>query len=194
MKNKVIKKLVINASALAMFCIIGMFSFAFGENVKVSLQLLFVFIIGLVDILDVYDCLEITTCYLLLGLFLPVYAGFNVGVTPTFGYVIGFIFASVWIKIINILMAKKLKINKYVSGIVSCLLGLLFTYIVGTIFFSAYLNFEGGFWNLLLVTVIPYIPFDIIKIIIACVVSFRINKVFVHLQDSKKEIKSDEEE
>jgi len=176
MRNKVIKKLVINAIILAMFCVLGMFSFSFGENIKVSLQLLFIFIIGLLDILDIFDCLEITIGYLLLGLILPIYAGFNVGITPTFGYVIGFVIASAIIKIINNLLNKKIN-KKWITCLISCFIGLIIVYIIGTVFLSLYLNFEEGFWKLILLTVIPYLPFDIIKIVIAYIIALRLNTI-----------------
>ena len=49
MDNKVlsIKRMTRNAVYLAILCVIGMFSLPLGDNIKVSLQLLVVFIIGL---------------------------------------------------------------------------------------------------------------------------------------------------
>ena len=91
MKNtNTIKRLTKNAIMLAMLCVIGMFSLPLGDNIKVSLQLLMVFIIGL-TVSTFYDGIIITGLYLLIGLFIPVYAGFNAGVTPTFGFVISFV-------------------------------------------------------------------------------------------------------
>ena len=91
MKNtNAIKRLTKNAIMLAMLCVIGMFSLPLGDNIKVSLQLLMVFIIGL-TITTFYDGIIITGLYLLLGLVAPVYAGFSIGVTPTFGFVISFV-------------------------------------------------------------------------------------------------------
>lgn len=176
MRNKVIKKLVINAIILSMFCALGMFSFSFGENIKVSLQLLFIFIIGLLDILDIFDCLEITIGYLLIGLVLPIYAGFNVGITQTFGYVISFVIVSAIIKIINNLLNKKIN-KKWVTCFISCFIGLIIVYMIGTLFMSIYLSFEDGFWKLILITVLPYLPFDIIKMVIAYIITLKLNNI-----------------
>ena len=91
MKNtSTIKRITKNAIMLAMLCVIGMFSIPLGDNIKVSLQLLMVFIIGL-TVSTFYDGIIITGLYLLIGLFIPVYAGFNAGITPTFGFVISFV-------------------------------------------------------------------------------------------------------
>ena len=91
MKNtNTIKRITKNAIMLAMLCVIGMFSIPLGDNIKVSLQLLMVFIIGL-TVSTFYDGIIITGLYLLIGLFAPVYAGFNAGITPTFGFVISFV-------------------------------------------------------------------------------------------------------
>ena len=101
MKNKLIRRIATDGILVAMFCVIGMFSIPFGDSVKVSLQLLFVFVIGLANFTDYLDCLAITIAYLVIGLVLPVYAGFNTGISPTFGYVISFVFPSCLITILN---------------------------------------------------------------------------------------------
>ena len=148
---------------LALFCIVGMFSIPLGDNIKVSLQLLIVFIICL-TMESVIDCLIITSLYLLLGLFLPFYAGFSVGITPTFGYVISFVVISPIVFFLN----KIPKLYAPVRMFIACLTGLLVCYAIGTLFMMLYLK-----WNLvttLAVSVLPYIPFDIAKIVIAILV------------------------
>lgn len=177
MKNKLIKKIVTDGILVAMFCVIGMFSIPFGDNVKVSLQLLFVFIIGLASFTDIIDCFAITISYLLIGLVLPVYAGFNMGISPTFGYVISFVFASALIKWLYKVFVDKLKMNAYVGSSIACLISLVFVYIVGSIFFCIYLSWSKGLWNMLMLTVIPYLPFDILKIAMAILLTSRLNKV-----------------
>ena len=177
MKNKLIRRIATDGILVAMFCVIGMFSIPFGDSVKVSLQLLFVFVIGLANFTDYLDCLEITIAYLVIGLVLPVYAGFNTGISPTFGYVISFVFASCLIKLLNDVFEKKIKMNKYASATIVCLIVLLFVYIVGSVFFCIYLSWSKGLWNMLMLTVIPYLPFDILKIAMAILLTSRLNKV-----------------
>lgn len=148
---------------LALLCIIGMFSLPLGDNVKVSLQLLMVFIIALTSI-SVFDAIIVTGLYLLLGLFMPIYAGFRAGITPTFGFVISFVVIVVPIYFLN-----KLKIkNQFVRMGIACFVGLILCYLIGTLFLGFYLHLDIR--KALLVAVVPYIPFDIAKIIIATLV------------------------
>ena len=162
-KNNAIRRISLNAIMLALFCIVGMFSIPLGDNIKVSLQILMVFIICL-TMGSIIDCLIITSLYLLLGLFLPFYAGFSFGVTPTFGYVISFVVISPIVFFLN----KIPKLYAPVRMFIACFVGLLVCYTIGTLFMMLYLK-----WNLattLAVSVLPYIPFDIAKIVIAILV------------------------
>ena len=155
-----VRRMCKNAIMLAILCIVGMISIPLGANIKVSFQLLIVFIICLTAE-SFTDCLMVTSLYLLLGLFLPIYAGFNVGISPTFGYVISFVVISPIIYFIN----KIRKINSTLRMVIACLSGLLVCYLIGTIFMMLYLSWD--FVPTLLISVVPYLPFDIAKIIIA---------------------------
>ena len=104
-KISTVQRLTKNAILLALMCVIGMFSLPLSDNIKVSLQLLMVFIIGL-SASSFIDSVVVTALYLLLGLFLPIYAGFNAGISPTFGFVISFPIICVPLYFLN-----KLKIN-----------------------------------------------------------------------------------
>ena len=170
MKNlSLVQRITKNAIYLAMLCAIGMFSIPLGDNVKVSLQLLMVFIIGL-TVNSLVDSLIITGLYLLLGLFLPIYAGFNAGITPTFGYVISFVLICVPLFFIN-----KLKIKNHLLRMgLACFISLLICYTVGTIFLMLYLNLSIE--KALLFSVVPYLPFDFAKIVIAVLVVSILNR------------------
>ena len=162
-KNQLIKRISKNAIYLAILCVIGMFALPLGDNIKVSLQLLMVFIIGL-TISSFVDGLIITGLYVLLGLFLPIYAGFKAGISPTFGFVISFP-----IIIIPLYFLNKLKINnQFIRMGLACFIALLICYIMGTIFMMIYINISIE--KALLLAVVPYLPFDIFKIIIATLV------------------------
>ena len=164
MDNKhIIRRITKNALLLAMMCVLGMLSIPLGANIKVSLQLLMVFIICLISE-SVIDCLVITSLYLLIGLFLPIYAGFNAGLSPTFGYVISFVVISPVIYFLNKLPIK----NDGIRMSIACLSGLIVCYFIGTLFMVFYLELSLG--KTLLISVIPYIPFDLAKILIAVMV------------------------
>lgn len=159
-----VRQITRDAIYLAILCVIGMLAIPLGDNIKVSLQLLIVFIICLtVD--TVWDSLIITSLYLGLGLFLPIYAGFLCGVTPTFGYVISFVVASPLIFFIN----KIKNIHPILRMTLACVAGLLLCYVIGTLFMMLYLEMDLG--KTLLISVVSYIPFDIGKIVIAVLVT-----------------------
>ena len=162
-KANTIRRITKNAIMLAMLCIIGMFSIPLGDNIKVSLQLLMVFIIGLtVDAF--YDGIIITGLYLLLGLVAPIYAGFHVGITPTFGFVISFVVIAPLLYFLNKLPIK----NQFVRMSVACVIALVVCYAIGSLFLALYLNLN--IQKALLIAVVPYVPFDIAKIVIAVLV------------------------
>ena len=158
-----VKRITKNAIYLALLCVIGMFAVPLGDNIKVSLQLLIVFIIGLTATSFV-DTIIITGLYLGLGMFLPIYAGFNAGITPTFGYVISFVVISLPLYFLNKLPIK----NDFLRIGLACFVSLIIVYIIGTLFLMLYLNLSIE--KALLFSVVPYIPFDIAKIIVATLV------------------------
>ena len=170
MKNtNTITRLTKNAIMLAMLCVIGMFSLPLGDNIKVSLQLLMVFIIGL-TITTFYDGIIITGLYLLLGLVAPIYAGFSVGVTPTFGFVISFVVITPIIYFLNKLPIK----NQFLRMSIACIVALIICYLIGALFLALYLHLD--IQKALLIAVVPYVPFDIAKIVIAVLVVSILNK------------------
>ena len=170
-KTNTIRRITKNAIMLAMLCIIGMFSIPLGDNIKVSLQLLMVFIIGL-TVTTFYDGIIITGLYLLLGLFAPIYAGFSAGVTPTFGFVISFVVIAPLLYFLNKLPIK----NQFVRMAIACVISLIVCYFIGSLFLALYLHLD--IQKALLIAVVPYVPFDIAKIVIAVLVVSILNKRF----------------
>ena len=158
-----VKRITRDAILLALMCVMGMFSLPMGENIKVSLQFLILLVIfGIVD--DIYDRVLIPGLYLLIGLVVPIYAGFMAGITPTFGFVLSFIVSAIPFHFIY----KYVKLNFYFRFVLASLAALLVVYIGGSIFMMYYLQFDLG--KTLLIAVVPYIPFDIAKIVVATLV------------------------
>lgn len=113
--------------------------------------------------------------YLLIGLVgLPVFQGFKGGAPvllgPTGGYIIGYIFAAVITGAIVFIDKKKFFLYPIamVAGCVVC-------YAFGTAWY-VYMN-HTPILSALGMCVIPYIPGDIVKIALACALSFKLNKV-----------------
>ena len=106
--------------------------------------------------------------YLLLGLVgLPVFSGFTSGpgklFGPTGGYLIGFIFLALIQG-----FAMKYFDRKLIPTIIGMLIGMAVCYIFGTVWLAKLmsLSFKEG----LFMGVIPYLPGDAVKIIIAVIV------------------------
>ena len=180
-RNNLVKRICKNGVLLALMCIVGMFSIPLGANIKVSLQLLMVFLICLISESFV-DCLIITSLYLFLGLVLPFYAGFNAGISPTFGFVVSFVVIPPAIYFMN----KIPKLYPPLRMFIACFTGLLICYAIGTIFMMLYLKWD--FVPTLTVSVVPYIPFDIAKIVIAILVVLLLpDNIKKHHVDDKKQ-------
>lgn len=111
--------------------------------------------------------------YLLLGLVgLPVFSGFEGGVGKlaghTGGYLIGFIFMAV-ISGLFVKMKEDEVILNRVLGIAGMILGTLVAYAFGTAWFCY--STGTGLSAALALCVIPFIPGDLVKIIVAAVVA-----------------------
>lgn len=168
--NTLTKRITLDALLLAFMCIIGMFSIPLGDNVKVSLQFLAVIIIfALLD--KLIDKLLVIGLYTVIGLFLPVYAGFSAGITPTFGFIIGFIISAFVFHLIYLIKRISETAKFYLASSIS----LIVTYISGSIFLAWFLSFD--YLPSLSISVLPYIPFDIIKIIVASFIVKRLSVI-----------------
>lgn len=117
--------------------------------------------------------------YLLLGLVgLPVFAGFTGGpgalVTPSGGYLIGFLFSALVMWAVERSFGRKLP----VLG-VSMVLGLLVCYAFGTAWFMVVYPMGGeavGLWTALTWCVFPYAGFDALKIALALGLSAQLRR------------------
>jgi len=112
--------------------------------------------------------------YLFIGLIgLPVFSGFSGGFTklfgPTGGYLIGFIFMA---------FISGIFIDKFSSKIYMCFLGMILGTIATYIFGTAWLAYQANltFNASLTVGVLPFIPGDIAKMVIASLIGPQIKK------------------
>ena len=105
--------------------------------------------------------------YLVLGLVLPVYAGGTSGIGvllgPTGGYLIGFIPAAA---VAGIAMRR----SGLRYAVVPALLGLIPLYALGAGWLAWQLDIES-FWAVLTAGVIPFVPFDVVKALLAAAVA-----------------------
>lgn len=163
-KSKTLEIVLVGLAA-ALMCIAGPLSIPIPFSpVPISFTNLAIYIAAFM--LEWKLCGLSTVVYLLLGTVgLPVFSGFTGGLSklagPTGGYLIGFIFMAL---ICGFFCHKFDKIYMYVLGMI---LGLAVAYIFGTIWFM--IQQGTGLIPSLTMCVIPYLPGDAAKIVIATI-------------------------
>ena len=149
------------ALAISFMCILSPISVNIGP-VPITLSLFILFIISLY--FTKLESTFIVLIYIILGLAgLPVFSGYSSGVGVLFGLTGGYI----WSYLITSLFISHLsKLNEgFWYKFLICFFGLLICYTFGTIQYC-FLT-KNNFYHGLMVCVLPFLIFDIIKIIIA---------------------------
>lgn len=165
------RDLIITALFTSLTAMGGIISIPLGP-VPITLQSFFVVLSGLILGGKLGALSQIT--YVILGLIgLPVFSGGTGGLTsvvsPTFGFLIGYIVAAY-------VIGKLTEKNKSLSKIIySVILGSLVIYIMGVPYFyfifTNYLGKSINFYSAFKYACIPFIPGDIIKAIIAIILA-----------------------
>jgi len=172
-KNKT-KFITSCALMAAVLCILGPLSIAIGP-VPVSLA---TFVIYLTVILLGFKGATVSVAiYLLLGMIgLPVFSGYSGGLTklagPTGGYLIGYIFVA----IIGGIVVDKFN-TRIVPVIIGLLVGTAVLYVFGTAWFIILMQCDLAY--ALSVCVVPFIPVDICKIIIAVLLGKQVKSALI---------------
>lgn len=165
-----VKEITFTALMAAVCCILGPLSIPIGA-IPISLSVLSVYLcvfalgtkFGTVSVL----------IYLLLGAVgLPVFSGFQGGIAklagPTGGYIIGFVFQAFVTGIFLDIASRSEGIRKYVIQIIGMVIGLAVCYTFGTIWFMV--STSTPLAASLSTCVIPFLPFDALKIAIGAIV------------------------
>lgn len=170
MTNKKIKQLVVDAMFIALLVVSSFISIPINQ-IPYTLQTLVVFIILLT--LPLKDSILIFVIYLIMGLIgLPVFSGFTSGITPTLGFIIGFIILPIIYKILNIIIKIK---HQNILNIINLFICLLILNVIGTIFYMFIMNLD--FLSSLLICVVPFILIDVIKILASILITNRIKPI-----------------
>lgn len=165
------------ALLLALLIVSAQFSIPIGP-VAISLQTLIVLIIGL--ILPTKQAVLTTSLYLIVGLIgLPVFTQAMGGpysvLLPSFGFILSFI-PAVWVISKVRSMNTENKISNYILAV---LLGNFIIYLIGISYMSFilvfYLGNEMSLWKILSIGMIPFIPGDLLKSILAVSISRQLN-------------------
>lgn len=114
--------------------------------------------------------------YLLLGIIgLPIFSGFVGGpakvVGPTGGYLVGFIFITIFAGLVFDKTSGKIRIP---LTVVAMLITTAICYLFGTVWFVQ--QMECDYQYALSVCVFPFIPFDVAKIVIATILGLAVRK------------------
>lgn len=165
------RQLALIAVMTAVTCVLGPFSLPIGL-VPISLTNLAIYIA--IYALGQKRGTISYIVYLLIGLIgFPVLSGFSGGfdklVGPTGGYLIGFIFMA---------FISGIFIDKFTDKIYMCFLGMILgtivTYLLGTTWLSYVTKIP--FNSALYIGVIPFIPGDVIKILVSAIIGPKIRK------------------
>jgi biotin transport system substrate-specific component len=166
------KNLVITGMFTAVICVMSQISIPV-QPIPFTFSLLAIFLTG--ALLPPRYAFLSALVYLLLGAFgLPVYAGLSGGLHILIGMTGGYLMAYPLMSFITALVYKYFKRYKLLALATGMLLSLLLCYLMGTAWFS-YLT-EQSFYTALTICVFPFIPFDILKIVLACSFSIIIRK------------------
>ena len=173
MRNQRTANMTMIGLMTAVLCILGPLALAIPVSpVPISLTTFAIFLT--VILLGMKRGTLVYLVYLFIGFVgVPVFSGFTGGpaklLGPTGGYLLGFIFMAV---IAGVFIDRfQGKIGWSILGMV---LGSAVTYVLGTLWLSFVAGL--GFRDALFAGVIPFLPGDIIKILLACLIGFPIKK------------------
>lgn len=111
--------------------------------------------------------------YILLGsIGIPVFAAYSSGPTALFGKTGGFILAFPLMALLIGYVSEKYRKTPYVIG--SMILALILCYAIGTIYFSFITKIP--IQKAVIFTVIPYIPLDLVKVVMASLIGVQVRK------------------
>ncbi len=161
----------------AVTCVLAPFSLPIGP-VPISLTNLAIYF-SLYVLGTKYGCISYLV-YLLIGFIgVPVFSGFTSGpgklLGPTGGYLIGFL---------PMALIAGLLIDKFISKRLVCLLGMISGTIIAYAFGTLWLAYQAGMdWKAALMAgVIPFIPGDLAKMVLAMIAGPQIRKQLVRAQ------------
>lgn len=174
MKSKMnTREMTKTALCVALLCVASYISFPIPFTpIVITAQTLVVHLLAL--LLAPWYSLAAVGVYLLLGAIgLPVFAGGNAGMGvlfgPTGGYILGFLVSA---PLVSLTKGKKVNLARYLVSTIA--VGTVVIYLLGTVMFS--IQQQISFVKALSLAVIPFIPGDVIKCVLASVIGMALNK------------------
>lgn len=169
--NKKIKDIAIISVAAAMICVVSPVSIPIGD-IPISLATFIIYLIA--AIIGPKKGTISVLVYILVGIIgVPVFSNYRAGISVivgvTGGYIVGYIPLAL---LTGIFIYKcKGKIWMYPIGMI---LGTIVCYFIGTVWYM--FNTNNNLISSLLVCVVPFLLFDLIKIVLSSVLAYLINK------------------
>ena len=183
--KKVVNYMIQDALLLALLIVFTFIKFPLGA-IQFTMQLMVVFIISL--ICNLKDSLFIVGLYLILGLIgLPIFStggGLYYVYQPSFGFLMGFLFLCPCVHLIQKGLSKS-KLNPYFVNIFATFIGLLVDYLCGLFYayfiFNYHLHANYHFLKVFSLVIAPFIIFDLIKCVLAAIISKKLKDVLTIL-------------
>lgn len=169
--NKKIKDIAIISVAAAMICVVSPVSIPIGD-IPISLATFIIYLIA--AIIGPKKGTISAFVYILVGIIgVPVFSNYRAGISVivgvTGGYIVGYIPLAL---LTGIFIYKcKGKIWMYPIGMI---LGTIVCYFIGTVWYM--FNTNNNLISSLLVCVVPFLLFDLIKIVLSSVLAYLMNK------------------
>lgn len=165
------KKIVTISITTALMCVLSPISIPLVGGVPISLATL---VVMLVASLIGYDSVIVVVLYIVFGLMgLPVLSGYSSGASIVFGMTGGYIFGYLLLALVTAIAYKKYESKSL--RFVGMIIGTALLYVLGTIWFMAYTKM--ALVPSLMACVIPFIPGDLVKMVVVLLLEPRLNKV-----------------
>lgn len=173
--NPIVKKLCIVGVFTALMCILAPVSIPI-EPVAITLATLMVYLIGACFSWKIAPW--IIALYIALGSFgLPIFSkfqgGFQVVLGPTGGFIWGYLLGV----IAESLLITLLKNKRWIYP-VAMLLATVLIYAFGLTWFMIYMGGKYEFGHAMMVCVVPFLPGDAAKIVLASIIGYRLRQIF----------------
>lgn len=169
------KDLTIIALFTALLCVLAPISIPLSGQVPISLATLVVMLIGVV-LGSKKGCIAIAL-YIIIGLIgIPVFSSYRSGASVLFGMTGGYIFGYIPLAYITGFLSGKYEGKKDILyTLLGMLIGTVILYTIGTIWFIFYTKMSLG--AALAACVLPFIPSDILKMIVVIIIGPKLKSV-----------------
>lgn len=173
--NKNIKNITYIAILSSIIAIVSPFTISIFV-IPFSLSLFIIYIVGAIS--SKFGALLAVLIYIFLGIIgLPVFSSFSGGIGIILGITGGFIIGYLpCVLIVNLIV--NINKKKMIYYIIGMLCGTLSCYVIGTVWYMIETN--SNLIQSILICIVPYIVFDIIKIGLGSVVSYLLNNRFLN--------------